>query len=144
MKPATTEDVFDLMDSCFTSAALGAAMELGLFWLLAEQPLDVEGVAQALGIPRSRCQYWLQLLGSVGLIEQVSNGYAPSSTARTAILDAYSQESWAFLAQEVRQRFPAVRNLAQHIHEPGSVWAAQGLTPPSYFAQIVENQPHDR
>jgi cyclopropane fatty-acyl-phospholipid synthase-like methyltransferase len=76
---------------------------------------------------------------STGLVERVPNGYAPSCTARTAILDAYSQETWAFLAGDERQMFPVVRDLAQHIHEPGSVWAAQGLTPTDYFAQIVEN-----
>lgn len=139
MRPATTDDVFDLMDSYITSAALGAAMELGLFWLLAEQPLDVAGVAQALGIPINRCQYWLQLLSSAGLIEQVAKGYVPSPMARTVILDAYSQEMWAFLAREARDRFPAVRDLALHIREPGSAWEAQGLTPPDYFAQIVES-----
>jgi hypothetical protein len=114
-------------------------MELRLFWLLAEQPLDAAGVAEVLGIPRNRCQYWLQLLSSVGLLEQVSNGYAPSSTARAAILDAYSQETWAFLAEEARLRFPVILDLALHIREPGSVWTAQGLTPPDYFAQIVSN-----
>lgn len=139
MKPATTDAAFDLMDSYLTSAALGAAVELGLFWLLAEQPLDAADVAQELGIPTNRCRYWLQLLSSIGLVEQVSNGYAPSATAQTAILDAYSQETWSFLAQEARQRFPLVRDLALHIREPGSVWAAQGLTAPDYYAQIVES-----
>jgi SAM-dependent methyltransferase len=139
MKPNTTDDVFDLVDSNLTSAALGAAMELGLFWLLAEQPLDAAGVGQELGIPTNRCRYWLQLLESVGLVEQVSNGYAPSATARTTILDAYSWETWAFLAQEACQRFPLVRDLALYIREPGSVWAAQGLTAPNYYAQIARN-----
>jgi predicted TPR repeat methyltransferase len=139
MKPTTTDAVFDLMDSYLTSAALGAAMEWGLFWLLAEQPLDAAGVGQELGIPTNRCRYWLQLLESVGLVEQVPNGYAPSVTTQTAILDAYSRETWVFLAQEARQRFPLVRDLALHIREPGSVWAAQGLTAPDYYAQIVES-----
>jgi predicted O-methyltransferase YrrM len=139
MKPVTTDDVFDLMDAYLTSAALGAAMELGLFWLLDEGPLDAASVARALEIPVNRCRYWLQLLGSVGLLEQVSNGYAPSATARTAILDAYGQETWAFLAQEARMGFPVILDLALHIREPGSVWAALGLTPPDYFAQIVES-----
>jgi ubiquinone/menaquinone biosynthesis C-methylase UbiE len=139
IKPVAADDVFDLMDSYVTSAALNTAMELGLFWLLAEQPLDTAGIAQALRIPQNRCQYWLQLLISVGLIEQVSQGYAPSSTARTAILDVYSQDTWAFVAREARYRTPAVCDLALHIHEPGSAWQAQGLTPPDYFARIVEN-----
>jgi len=139
MKPVTTDDVFDLMDSYITAAALNAAMELGLFWLLAEQPLDTAGTARALGIPVNRCQYWLELLSSVGLIEQVSTGYGPSSTARTAILDVYSQDTWAFVAREARDRFPAVRDLVPHIHEPGSALEAQGLTPPDYFSQIAES-----
>jgi SAM-dependent methyltransferase len=139
MKPDTTDDIFDLLDSHLTAAALGAAMELGLFWLLAEQPLDAAGVGRELGIPTNRCRYWLQLLESVGLVEQVSNGYVPSATARTAILDAYSRETWAFLAQVTRQRVPLVSDLPLHIRAPGSIWAAQGLTAPNYYAQIVES-----
>jgi predicted TPR repeat methyltransferase len=139
MKPATADDVFDLMDAYVTSAALNTALELGLFWLLAEQPQDAPAVAQALGIPTNRCHYWLQLLSTTGLIEQGSEGYAPSSTARAAILDAFSQDTWAFLALEAREQFPAVLDLARDIHEPGSVWAAQGRTPPDYFAELVES-----
>ena len=139
INPSTKDDIFDYLLSFASSAALGAALELGLFWLLDERPLDAAGVARALGIPASRCQYWLQLLESIGLVDQVAQGYAPSSTAQTAILDAYSQESWAFLAGEARERFPAVRDLALHIREPGSTWAAQDLTPPDYFAQMVDN-----
>jgi len=39
MRPSSADDVLDLMDVSFHSAALGAALELGLFWLLDEQPL---------------------------------------------------------------------------------------------------------
>jgi len=137
MKPVTTDDVIDLMDAYLTSAALNAALELGLFWLLAEGPLDPAGVGETLGIPGNRSQPWLELLTHAGLLEPVAQGYALSSTARTAILDAYSQETWAFVAQQARLRFPIIRDLAVHMREPGSVWAAQGLTPPDYFAQLV-------
>jgi ubiquinone/menaquinone biosynthesis C-methylase UbiE len=137
MVPATADDVFDLLDAYVLSAALGAAMETGLFWLLAEQPLDAQGVALALGIPTGRCRYWLQLLSAAGLVEEDSDGYAPSPTARSTILDAYSQATWAFLAREVRERYPAVLDLALHIREPGSTWAVQGLQPPDYLAQLV-------
>jgi len=139
VKPATTGDALELMESYIDSSALGAAMELGLFWLLAQEPQDAAGVAQALGIPIDRCQYWLQLLSSMGLLEQVAKAYALSSTARSAILDAYSQETWAFLAQEAREHFLVVHDLALHIHEPGSSWAAQGLTHPSYVTQMEES-----
>ncbi len=74
MKPITTDDVLDLMNAYLTSAALNTALELGLFWLLAEQPMDAAGVAQALEIPTNRCQRWLQLLMSTGLVERVPNG----------------------------------------------------------------------
>jgi hypothetical protein len=139
MKPVTTDDMFDLMESWATSAAFNAALELGLFWLLAEQPLDAAGVAQALRIPPNRCGYWLQLLSSIGLVEPGPQGYAPSATARIAILEAYSQDTWAFLAGEERERFPAVRDLALHIGEDRSTWAFQGLRPPDYFEQLVQS-----
>jgi ubiquinone/menaquinone biosynthesis C-methylase UbiE len=93
-------------------------------------------VAEVLGIPVNRCQYWLQLLSSTGLLEQVPEGYSPSAVARKAILESYSQESWAFLAGEARERIPAVLDLAQQLREPGSVWAAQRRTAPDYFAQL--------
>ncbi len=139
MKLTTREDVFDYLWSYTAPLAVGAAMELGLFWLLAEQPLDATGVAKALKVPQNRCQYWLQLLESIGLLDVTPRGYAPSSTARAAILDSYSQESWAFLAREARERLPAVHDLALHINKPGSAWEAQGLIPPDYFAQMVKS-----
>ncbi|MGB3716888.1 MAG: methyltransferase [Candidatus Promineifilaceae bacterium] len=139
MKIISTDDVFDLMESTVTSAALNTALELGLFWLLAEQPMDTTGIAQTLGIPVNRCQYWLQLLSNIGLVEQSSEGYVPSSVAQNAILKAFSRESWAFLAEETRDRFLAVNDLALHIREIGSAWAAQGLTSPDYFAQISQS-----
>jgi len=46
MKPETTEDIVELLDGYLISAALGAAMELGVFWLLAEKPLSASNVAQ--------------------------------------------------------------------------------------------------
>lgn len=139
MKPVTTDDVFALMDAYITSAALNTAMELGLFWLLAEQPLDAPAIAEALEIPVNRCQYWLQLLSTTGLIEWTSEGYVPSQTAQAAILDAHSQDAWAFLAEDARDRYPAIFDLSLHIREPGSVWTRQGRKPPEYFAQLVES-----
>jgi predicted O-methyltransferase YrrM len=139
MKPTTADEVFDLMDAYVTSAALNAALELGLFWLLAEQPLEAPAVAEALRIPPCRCRHWLQLLDTTGLIEQGPDGYAASATAQTAILGACSQDTWALLAQDARDRYPAILDLTLHMREPGSTWAAQGLTPPDYFAQMIES-----
>jgi len=139
MKPTSPDDVLDLIDASFASTALGAAMELGLFWLLDSQPLNACEVARELGIPPTRCHYWLQLLGSIGLIERGSHGYMPSSAARTAILGVYSQESWALLAQEARERLPSLGDLPSHLHDTGSVWNAMGLKPPMYLSQMTED-----
>ena len=139
MKPVTKDEVLDLMDASFTSVALGAALELGLFWLLDSRPLDAKGVARELGIPPLRCYYWLQLLCRTGLIEERPYGYESSSTARTAILEAYSQDSWALLAEEARDRLPGLCELSIHIREPGSAWKALGLARPTYVDRMLED-----
>jgi hypothetical protein len=139
VKPTTTADVLDLLRAYIVSAALGAALELRLFWRLAKQPQTVDSIAQALGIPFNRCYYWLELLTSLGLLERRGEAYAPSFTAQTAILDIYSPETWELLAQEARERYPVGKDLSLHIHQPDSVWPAQGLAPPNYVAQMMES-----
>lgn len=139
MKPTTTDNVLDLLGAYITSAALGAALELRLFWLLAEQPQTVDSVAQAMDIPSNRCRYWLELLAGLGLLERQGEAYHPSSEARTTILDSYSPETWGLLAQEARERYPAANDLALRIRQSGSVWAAQGLKAPDYVAQMMES-----
>jgi cyclopropane fatty-acyl-phospholipid synthase-like methyltransferase len=139
MKPQTTEDVFDLIDFYITSAAVGTAMELGLFWLLDERPMDIEAIADKLQIPPRRCHYWLEHIRSTGLLEREEDGYISSTVARSAILDSYSRGTWTFLARESRERFPAMNNLTEHIRNPGSTWKAQGLKPPNYVEKMIEN-----
>ena len=70
MKPETTEDILELMGGSVVSAALGAAMELGLFWLLARKPLSTINVARSLDIPLNRCHHWLQILCKLGLLNE--------------------------------------------------------------------------
>jgi SAM-dependent methyltransferase len=138
MKPETTEDVFELLDGYVISSVVGTAMELGLFWLLAEKPLPALDIAHSLNIPLNRCHNWLQLLCKIGLLEENPNGYAPSSVANDAIVNAHSQDTWAFLAREDRYRFSAVRDLAVNIRNPVSTWDALDLTAPDYFKQILD------
>ena len=107
MKPKNTEDIFELLDGYVLSAALGTAMELGLFWLLAEKLLMASTVAETLKIPLNRCQNWLQLLCKLGLLKVISKGYAPSTLAREMILDAYSQDAGSFLGS---LEYPATTN----------------------------------
>jgi hypothetical protein len=124
MKPETTEDILELMNGYIVSAVLGTAMELGIFWLLAEKPLSTPELAQCLNIPLNRCHYWLQILCKLGLLEDSGEGYAPSSISREAILNVQSQDTWAFQAREDRDLSLYVRDLALNISKPISAWQA--------------------
>ena len=139
MKPETTEDILELLDGYVVSAALGAAMELGLFWLLARKPLPVTAVAQSLGIPLNRCRHWLQILCKLGLLETSAEGYAPSVIAREAILNAQSQDTWAFQARENRDSSLLVQDLALNIGKPISAWQTRNPAPSDYLRRIRED-----
>jgi SAM-dependent methyltransferase len=138
-KPTNADEVLDLLDAAFPAAALGAALELGLFWLLETRPLDGKEVARRLGIPAGRCRYWLQLLCSTGLINEGDDGLSPSSTARSAILDTQSRDSWKLLAIEARERLPGLSHLPLSLREPDSAWEAIGLKPRKYVDQMCED-----
>ncbi len=109
--------VIEVLDGSLESAAVGAAMELGLFWLLDSQPLDGAGVGRALGIPRQRCELWLRLLVKSGLVERSAEGFAPTDQARRAVLGTYSQPTWALLAEEARERRAALGNFPRRLVE---------------------------
>jgi demethylspheroidene O-methyltransferase len=136
MKPETTEDILELMNGSIYSAVLGAAMELGLFWLLADKPLSASKLAQTLDIPLNRCHYWLQIICKLGLLEENSEGYAPSNLAWGAILNVQSQDTWAFQAREDRDLSLYVRDLRLNISQPMSAWQTSGLTPADFLQQI--------
>jgi SAM-dependent methyltransferase len=135
----TKEDIFGLLRGYINSAALGTALELGLFWLLDEEPLDTADVAQALGIQEIRCEHWLELLRGMSFLNMVSDKYVPSPDARNGILETLSRETWILLAQEARERLPAVNDLALHILKPISTWTSQGLTAPDYVGQMKDD-----
>ena len=139
MKPETTEDIVELLDGYIISAALGAAMELGVFWLLAEKPLSASNVAQSLNIPLNRCHHWLQLLCKLCLLEDRAEGYVTSIIARKAILNAQSQDTWAFHARENRDSSLSVRDLALNISKPMSTWQARNMTPSDKLQQEQED-----
>jgi SAM-dependent methyltransferase len=139
MKPQTTEDILDLLQGYIVSAALGTAMELGVFWLLAEKPLSVSNLAQSLNIPLNRCHHWLQILCKLGLLEDSPEGYAPSIFAREAILNVQSQDTWAFQAREERDSSLSVRDLALNISKPMSTWQVRKLTPSDKLQQEQED-----
>ena len=139
MKPETTEDILELMNGSIYSAVLGAAMELGIFWLLADKPLSAPELAQTLNIPQNRCHYWLQILCQLGLVEESGEDYALSTIAREAILNAQSQDTWAFQAREDRDLSLYMRDLALNISRPMPAWQTWNLTPADYFQQVEQD-----
>lgn len=137
MKLNTKDDVLELLRAYMPSAALGAALELELFWRLSEGPRTMEAVASELDIPPGRCTYWLELLAGLDLLERKGETYALSPTARSAIVEAHSTETWSLLAQEARERYPVGTDLSLHLGHNGSLWDIQGREPPDYVAQMV-------
>lgn len=139
MKPESTEDILELMNGHIISAVLGAAMELGIFWLLADQPMSATELAQHLNIPLNRCHYCLQILCKLGLLEDSGKGYMPSAIARETILNVQSQDTWAFQAREDRDLTLYVRDLALNIGKPLSSWPTWNLNPADYLQQVEED-----
>src|SRR5688572_20367534 len=133
MPLSTTQDIFDYLHAHVTSAALNAALELGLFWRLAERARTDADVAAEYGLPLARCRAWLDVLVSLGLLDQGGSPdprtYHVSKTAQTAILDGHPEIVWSFRAQRYRERYRLADNLAVTLAHPGSVWDAHGLRP---------------
>ncbi len=123
---ASTDEVLALLDQPLVGAALGAALELGLFWLLESEPLDTTAVGEALGIPRARCAAWLDFLHSVGFVDESRASWRPSQLARDSVIGGYSPETWRFLAEEARERFEAMIDLPASLRAPDAPIAAGG------------------
>lgn len=133
-------DVMGVVRGYVASAALGAALELGLFWQLEERAATTEEVSESLDIPVERTRRWLEFLVGLGLLKRDRGSYAPSLAARKAIMETLKQDSWAYLAEEAREGYPACNDLPLYIHRPESAWSAQGLEPPDFYARLAEDR----
>ena len=142
--PPGTRTVLELVDAGFVSASLGAALELGLFWLLDERPQPITAIARQLGIPPVRCGYWLQMLVHAGLIDEGRDGFRPSSTARTAILGAYSRETWGLLAQEARERLPVPVDFVRLLSGDGTPGEPKKAGRPDYVTLMAADSERAR
>ncbi len=137
--PTSADKVLDLMDASYISAALGAAMELGLFWLLQAKALDEHAIAGLLDIPLTRCRYWLHLLCREGFIEKGPDGFESSSATRENILNVYSQDTWALLAEEAGDQLKRLCDLPVRLRKSGSTRETTVLTHPDYVVQMSED-----
>jgi SAM-dependent methyltransferase len=137
----TNEDVSALLHAPAKTAALGAAITTGLLWMLAEKPMNADEVVQALKIPGKRGYYWLQYLQSFGILEQIPQGYIPSTVTRTAILEINSKESWQHLVIDEQEKDACVHGLPQLISEPGSLWSIQDLEDPKNYVDRMRANP---
>ncbi|MHA1960742.1 MAG: methyltransferase family protein [Candidatus Thorarchaeota archaeon] len=98
----TREDILCLLNSSVDSAALGVAIELGLFWLLDKESRTANEIAQELGMPRNRCHLWLEHLRNVGFLDKTEDCYVSSSFALETVIETYTRNSWSLLEQEAR------------------------------------------
>jgi hypothetical protein len=141
MKLTSRQEVNALWQAATPAAALGAAIETGLLWLLSDEPLAAADIVRRLGIPGKRGYYWLQVLENLGVLEGGPQRYTPSRVVREAILDTRSEESWRHLVVDERERSAGVSNLAPYIREAGSIWAAQGLPPHVNYLDRMRRDP---
>ncbi len=139
MKITGSQDVFDLLAAAGPAAALGAALELGLFEALASGPRTPSDLGRELGVGERRCRYWLQLLSSLGLLRAEDGGFALSPAGRAAVLDAHSHETWAFFARTERENLPIYENLVHRLRTPAADWRHQVELPPDYVARMRED-----
>jgi len=135
--PSNARHVLALLDAGVVSACLGAALELGLFWLLGDRAMPGEAIARKLRLSPRRCGYWLQVLAQAGFIDEGSDGFRSSPTAKADILDTYSRETWAFLAQEARERLPAFSDLARSLGDDGTERPPTGAGRPDYVTLMA-------
>jgi predicted O-methyltransferase YrrM len=135
----TSDDIRTLMKMHVIPAAVTTALELRLFWYLNDQALSLEEISQNLEIPLDRCHYWLELLIELGLLKREHSRYTPTSLSQSVILEAYSPESWSFLAQAAREQYITANDLSLHISNPKSVLTAQEEKSPDWFKRIQED-----
>lgn len=117
--------VLELMDGSIQSAAVAAALELGLFWIFEDGPLDAAAVGSRVGIPTGTCEAWLLVLAEAGLIEATPSGYRLTGEASASIVGTYSRESWRMLAIEARERLDSVTDLPARLR--GAKQAGEGM-----------------
>ncbi|MFW9855301.1 MAG: methyltransferase [Candidatus Thorarchaeota archaeon] len=129
--PKTSQDIEILLNFYLASAAVGVALELGLFWQLRDSSLKLTEISDKFKIPEDRCRTWLALLIKLGLVTLQGERYFPSGASKQAITDVYSHETWSFLAQEAREQQPAVIDLALHFSQ-ASMWEAYSKEAPNY------------
>ena len=115
---ASPDEVLYLLDQPLEGAAVGAALELGLFWLLDSEALDSPAVGRALAIPEARCAAWLRFLESIGVVEQSGSLWHLSALARDCLIGSYSAATWQLLAEEARERLELASDLPRALRAP--------------------------
>ncbi len=121
MEIKTTDDVHKILGASVSSAAVAAALELGLFWAFEAGPRTVRSIAEEFDIPLVRCGFWLSALAALGLLDETADGYDLSSIGRAAILEGGSREGWRYLAMEAREASPLLVDLASRLGRRGPV-----------------------
>lgn len=139
LKLESTQDVYQFLNMYISSSALNVALERGIFWYLSKESRNESEIAKFINMPIHRCQALLELLSKLGLLNKHNDKYLTSTLAQRAILNAYSVDTWAFLANIAQDHYPLMNNLTQNISHPDSLWNRQELSPPDWFDQLKKN-----
>lgn len=143
MNLRTMEDIHELMGAHLPSAALNAALELGLFWRLADGPQSLEKLSREMDIPRKRCGYWLKLLVSLNLLGQEDGGlFYLTPLARTAFLNAHDQDTWNMLATDAMDNYADGVSFAQRLLSSGP-GADRPQQPPDHLPRYLRKMAED-
>jgi SAM-dependent methyltransferase len=126
------------------SAAVGAALELKIFWFLDEEPMNAKKISAKLKIPYDRTYSWLELLVGLGFLNREHDRYIPSSITQSTIINTFKPDSWAFLALEARDRYTLGTNLSSNIFLPHSIWNDLPESPPNWFKKINSDMDYCR
>jgi len=115
--------ILDLANAFWGSAALLAANECGLFAVLANDPLTLDAICTATGLPARPTQMLLDALVALGLMRKDGERYGnaadaqaflvpgkPGSLAGSLRYNAAMFPAWARLAESVRGDHPVVES----------------------------------
>lgn len=90
---ATVDDILEIGLSYWTGKTLMAAVELGLFSELAEQPMDAEALRIRLSLGKRMVEDFFDSLVAMGMLERVDGKYRNAPVAAT-YLDRNKPESY--------------------------------------------------
>lgn len=109
---ARPERIFEIAQGFMASKHLFAASELGLFEVLGEGPVDLDGLAARTGLTRRTARISADAMVAIGLLERQGDRYANSPVAATFLSGQTPADLRPLLKFWDRLSYPAWQDLA--------------------------------